>query len=295
MNIEKIANELHLTPWEVAALTKVVKDVNDYTDNLAFHNFDSKKDIINAALPEKQAWNLGIKSNGPTIVLTREQEEIAFLKYNYARFLINHYATQLEDSYSPALVKIVLGHVRVAIDVRNYLLEMNLKLIVAMIKRRIGHRGDMDNLFSDGQMHMINAIKKFDVSQGTKFSTYAFWAILRGWNKTNKKESERLIKEGMYLDGREGTDLDIMAQTQRLSDDNKDFCIEALIQILDSNIAQLSADEIRVLKCRYFVQGKKPTIEMVSNQLNIKKHKVTKLEKSGLGKIHRVLEREFLS
>jgi len=300
MNMETIVRESNLTPWEIAALKDAVNGDNPYTDNPIFYDVKAKEDMINAALPEMQTWQIGEdkrKKKDSNVILTREQEEIAFLKYNYERYLIDYYAKQLETNDSPVLVQVLLKHIRASIEYRNYILEMNLKLIVSMIKHRIGHRGNMDDLFSDGQMFMLDAIKKFDVSQGTKFSTYAFWSILRGWNRLNKKESERLHKEGLSLHiSKQGDEMEIGAiSRKRLEDRDKDFCIESLIQILDNNMAELSGDEIRVLKARYFVEGKKPTVAMISERLGIKRHMVTKLEKNGLSKIHRVLEFEFLS
>ena len=295
MNVEKIANELNLTPWETAALQDAANGENEYVDNPVFHDADEKKRVMDFVLPTVPTWQLqGNKRNATSVVLTREQEEIAFLKYNYTRFLIDYYVKQFKDNGSPVIVNVILKNIRASIEYRNYIIEMNLKLIVSMIKHRIGHRGEMDDLFSDGQMIMLEAVKKFDVSQGTKFSTYAFWSILRAWNRTNKKESERLERFGLSLEGREGEDIDIAAKP-RLADDNESFCIEAITRILDENMAHLSGDEIKVLKFRYFSEGKKPTMGETSKSIGIKKHKVTLLEKRALDKIHRVLEREFLS
>lgn len=55
--------------------------------------------------------------------------------------------------------------------------ESNLRLVVTVSKRHLGHGLSVLDLIQEGNIGLIKAIDKFDVSKGYKFSTYAVWWI----------------------------------------------------------------------------------------------------------------------
>ena len=63
------------------------------------------------------------------------------------------------------------------IKYRNDIIAANLRLVVS-IARRYKDRGlEMSDLIQEGNLGLIKAIEKFDLSKGYKFSTYATWWI----------------------------------------------------------------------------------------------------------------------
>lgn len=63
-------------------------------------------------------------------------------------------------------------------DVKDDLINGNLKLVLSILKRYNGRCENMDDLFQVGCIGLIKAIDNFDLSYNVKFSTYAVPMIL---------------------------------------------------------------------------------------------------------------------
>ena len=73
--------------------------------------------------------------------------------------------------------KIKEGTSKESVIARKKLIQANLRLVIAIAKRYIGHGILFTDLLQEGSLGLIKAASRFDYKKGFKFSTYATWWI----------------------------------------------------------------------------------------------------------------------
>ncbi len=179
-------------------------------------------------------------------------------------------------------------------DVRDKLIEHNLRLVV-YIARRFENTGvDLDDLVSVGTIGLIKAVNSFNADKNIKLATYASRCIeneiLMHLRRTVKLKSEVSFDEPLNTDW-EGNELmlsDVMGTDGDVVYKKIENGVET--ELLGVALTKLSSREREIMELRYGLNGSdEKTQREVADMLGISQSYISRLEK----KIIVRLKKEF--
>lgn len=141
-------------------------------------------------------------------------EKIDYLISKIKQTLEDEY-TNLKDKEKIDQLKKLSHELKQLIEIRNILLEKcienskihrdkflanNIKLVASTIRHaKYRNKALFEDLFIEGNIGLIKALKLFDVEKGNKFSTYAMWWIIKTVERYIQKH-ERTIRLPSYIE-----------------------------------------------------------------------------------------------
>jgi RNA polymerase primary sigma factor len=214
-------------------------------------------------------------------ILSREQEAHLFRRMNYLKCL----ACRLRDRIDPRRPRVRdldelerLQHE--ALEVRNRLVEANLRLVVSTLKRRLRPGSDLSERVSDGNFALLLAVDRFDFARGNRFSTYATWAIINEVVRYDRKERRRRDRSvARHLDSLASPD----SESERYEQDEAQHQRGAAVERI---LGRLEWRERRILENRHGIGGvPERTLRQIGLDLGISKERVRQIEQRAHAKI----------
>jgi len=226
-------------------------------------------------------------------LLTREQEQHLFRKYNYLKYRASKLREELDSSQPRAgLMDEVEALYDQAIETKNEIARANLRLVVSIAKRHVTPDQNFFELVSDGNVSLLRAIEKFDFARGNKFSTYASWAIMKNFART-------IPGEFKHRDRYRTSQEEIFAATPEFRGDplyeegaqqQREAQVERILRRLDER-------EQKIIMGRFGLErGHEPqTLKEVGASLGVTKERIRQIEARALNKLRLAAQEEKIA
>lgn len=242
-----------------------------------------------AVILGRQGRKGGMVKRASRSVLTIAEEKALFLEFNYCRYREAHAVAAIPSGgATDALQREISAWHQAAIERRDRLVESNLGLVAMMIRNVRVEGTDYDELLSEGNLTLLNAVSKFDVSRGFRFSTYACQAIHHAIGLSMVRRRRRpwaSLSEG----------LDIAAH----SEETRHFAeeIPRVTEMLRHNDAKLSVVELQVIRSRFALQTQSAddinnepmTRSEIGLMVGLSKERIRQIERTALAKLRETL------
>ena len=182
-------------------------------------------------------------------------------------------------------------------DVRQILVERNLRLVVYIAKKFENTGMDLEDLISIGTIGLMKAINTFNTDKNIKLATYASRCIeneiLMHLRRVTKIKNEVSIDEPLNKDG-EGNEL-LLADLLGTPSDVTSKRIEDEVDkdLLKIAIKKLNKREKEIMNLRFGIDGRneEKTQKEVASLLGISQSYISRLEK----KIMKKMKKEIMS
>ncbi|WP_010585051.1 sigma-70 family RNA polymerase sigma factor [Schlesneria paludicola] len=215
--------------------------------------------------------------------LTVQEERYWFTKMNFLKFRAEQHR-RLLDLRHPDQQRVdgIQADLWESQQIRNRIVQANLRLIVALAKKLSHSLETMSELISEGTTPLIRAVELFDVHLGNRFSTYATWAarnqMLR-WLKRNRSALEGASRK-------ESPSLESLPDKRPIADaaeSERPTSAETVNRLMST----LSERERTIVAARFGLDGQphSQSLAEIAKQMDLSKERVRQIALASLEKL----------
>lgn len=285
--IEQVLRRVQVQQWRHAPLT--------YVDNELFDAPNADEFILDAPEPTcDQPPKPRIPKDLPTYLkslylvplLTREQEHDLFRRYNYLKFKARRLidATETDDISVTAFFDIKALMERID-SLKQRIIQANLRLVVSIAKKHVGWTRNFFETVSDGNISLMRAVENFDCARGTKFSTYASWAVMKNYARSIPEEYYR---QARCVTGQEAL-LEQAADHRAAPASPSDRL--RVRELIDDGLNELNEREREIVRGHFGLVGDDgpQTLEQIGKRFGVTKERIRQIEQRALARLREVL------
>ena len=226
-------------------------------------------------------------------LLTKEQEQHLFRKYNYLKFKASRLREQLDvENPKAALMDEIEQLYEQIVNTKNKIARCNLRLVVSIAKKRVTPDQNFFELVSDGNLSLLRAVEKFDYARGNKFSTYASWAIMKNFARTIPSEYRQRDRFRTSHD-----ELFDMTQENRANPTLEETIQQDRVSKINRVLEKLDERERQIIVGRFGLDhSQEPlTLKEVGAELGVTKERIRQIEARALNKLRLAAQEEKIA
>lgn len=263
----------------------------DYIDNESFAGETPEQGdlrVLLAALPQEESVGIAelpahLRRLCDAELLTPEQESELFRVMNLLKFRASELRDALDaDAPSEEEVAAIESLISAAREVRDHLIQANMRLVMSIVKKFVTPQHSFDDLLSDGIFVLMQAVEKFDYDRGFRFSTYAYRSIARHAYRSvsaTMKEEARMVRDSEEWALEQPASSSTSALTDQIWSNLRD--------IMSSMLQGLDRRERFIIRSRYALGAhrKVRSFQYLADKLGVSKERVRQLEQRAVGKL----------
>lgn len=224
--------------------------------------------------------------------LKRDEEVGLFRKYNFLKYLASIARKDMKPTdFSGKVLKQIEGWLSDAENIKNAIIEANLRLVIKIARRHSVPNANLQDLISEGNFSLMSSIEKFDYTKGFRFATYASLVIAKGYARRTSVKSGQIDKsqtdaiDDMEYNLRTVSPTDILAVERAR---------KSLINVIEGNLDERE----QYIVLHHFgltgshIRKNKKTLQQIGDKLGITKERVRQLELLALQKLRQILSIE---
>jgi RNA polymerase sigma factor (sigma-70 family) len=226
-------------------------------------------------------------------LLTKDQEQHLFRKYNYLKYKANKLRDQLDyERPKSSLMDEIEKLYDQIVQIKNQIARCNLRLVVSIAKRHVKPDQNFFELVSDGNLSLLRAVEKFDYARGNKFSTYATWAIMKNFARTIPNEYRQRERFRTSYD-----ELFDITQEKRGNPVIEESMQSDRISKIRRVLKRLDDRERQIIVGRFGLDhSKEPqTLKEVGAELGVTKERIRQIEARALNKLRQAAQEEKIA
>jgi RNA polymerase sigma factor (sigma-70 family) len=216
-----------------------------------------------------------------TPLLTPGRERALFLQFNFHKYQFVMARRRLDPQFARNRdLKVLEEHARRANEVKNKIVQANLRLVVSIARKHLRPNLSLMELISDGNITLMRAIESFDTHKGNRFSTYATLSLMKGFARSVGLMQSQTVPLHRVAMAMELPDRRYAGADARLVERDE---VRQLLSGLEDR-------ERRVLLAHYGLRSdgselSPATFEQVAEQMGLSAHRVRQIERAALVKL----------